>query len=199
MGPTPPVNMLVPFPCVVYQRDRAGVPYQFSHFCDHFVVKKIPGSLSVTDLREHDHLINWNMLRNACFLVLVAGDVGQCISVSSAGEKRPHFLFHGSKYSKIDKDVKLNFLTEFHEGFVPVILFGTLSSFDKRGRYRSTIPLEAAVCLFPKVITESEIPKLTKWIESAILKSIHSSVWITDLGSSYNEHTLRESTRGCRV
>jgi hypothetical protein len=53
--------------------------------------------------------------------------------------------------------------------------------------------------LFPKVIAESEIPKLCKWIESAILKSVHSSVWITDQGASYNEHTLQESTRGCRV
>ncbi len=189
------MHVLVPFPCVVYKRERSSVPYRFSHFCDSHVPKRFPASLSVTDLLGHDPLTNWNVLRKACFLVLVAGDVARCISVSLPPEKCPPFLFQGSRYSKIGSNVKDEYVTEFHEGYAPILLFGTLCSFDSKGRYRSTIPLESAVCLFPKRIVESDIPKLSKWIESAILKSIHSSVWITDSGSSYNEHTLRESTR----
>lgn len=189
-----PVQVLVPFPCVVYERDRASVPYRFSHFCDCQILKKVPCSLRVSDLQRHDPLSNWNSMRKGCFLVLVAGDVAQCISVSSALEKRTSFLYHGSRYSKGRGCAKDTFTTEFHESFVPLFLFGTLCSFDRLGRYRSTVPIESSVCLFPKHLAEADLPRLIKWIESAILKSIHSSVWVTDTGASYNEHTLREST-----
>lgn len=193
-----PVHIPVPFPCVVYKRDRASVPYRFSHFCESHVLKKIPCSLRVSDLQRHDSLSNWNSLRKACFLVLVAGDVAQCISVSSASEKRTSFLYHGSCYSEHDARVQYDFATEFDECFVPLFVFGTLCSFDRFGKYRSTIPIEAAVCLFPTLLLEKDIPRVIKWIEQAMLKSVHCSVWVSDTGSSYNEHTLRESVQSSK-
>lgn len=188
----------VPFPCAVYRRDRASVPYRFSHFCDCSVIKKFPGSLRVTDLRAHDPLTNWMAMRNAAFLVLVAGDVAQCISVSTDLRKRTAFLYHGSRFTRVGEGSADVFATEFHESYVPIFFFGTLCSFDRRGAFRSAIPLEASVCLLPRCLVESDLPRLVKWAETAILKSVHSSVWLTDAGSAYHEHTLRESSRNSR-
>lgn len=193
MPKSDPVHAPVPFPCVVYRRDKPSVPYRFSHFCSNHCVKKIPASLRVADLQGHDPQSNWANLRRSCFLVLVAGDVAQCVSVASALERRTSFLFQGSRYSKDVGERGCDaFSTEFHEGFVPLFFFGTMCSFDSRGRYRSTIPIESAVCLFPKRILETDLPRLIKWIESGILKTVHSSVWVTDRGQTFSEHTMRE-------
>jgi hypothetical protein len=191
----PQLEAQVPFPCVVYTRKTAGAPYVFQHYCSANARKVLPQSLKVADLQAHDPGLNWSALQNECFLVLVAGDVAQCISVTSARDRwRTSFLFNGSRYSKSIEDPRL-LTTEFHEAYIPLHLYGTLSVFCTNGQYHSTIPLESGICLFPRQISERDIPALAKWMESGLLKTLHSSIWVTEMGGSYNEHSLRPSLK----
>jgi hypothetical protein len=185
-----PAAVQTPFPCVVYTRDRAGGAYTFSHRCMSSARKLFPHSLRVSDLRTHDPQQNWAALRGACFLVLVAGDVAQCVSVASLHEKRIQFLFKGSVFSREACGADL-LHTEFHEEYVPLHFFGSLAVFDARARFRSLVPIESSICLFPRRLTEADLPRLCKWVEASLLKCVHSSVWVTASGQAFNEHTLR--------
>jgi hypothetical protein len=193
----PPTAMLVPFPCAVYSRDRAGMPYMFSHLCTTYVHKVFPQRLGVTELRAYDSMHNWTPLRQACFMVLVAGDVAQEVSVGNQLEKRTRFLFDGSIYSRRGKDAGNDDLlhTEFHESCVPLRFYGTLATFDAANVFHSAVPIESGVALFPRQVQETDVCRMATWVEKCILKTIHSSVWVTELGDSYNEHTLRLASR----
>jgi hypothetical protein len=186
--------MLVPFPCVVYSRDRAGVPYTFSHRCTTYVRKVFPTRLGVSELRAHNPpLHNLAPLRQACFMVLVAGDVAQEVSVANRLEKRSRFLFDGSTYSLRGGAQDL-LHTEFHESYIPLHFHGTLATFDAFNTFHSAVPIESGVALFPRQVQEADVHKLAGWVEKCILKALHSSVWVTGRGDSYNEHTLRLTT-----
>lgn len=184
----------IPFPCVVYHREHPGGLYKFSHACSSSCFHKtFPVSLRVTDLLSHQPSLNWSNIRGACFLVLVAGDVAQAISVSSHSERRTSFLYTGSVYDKRLSSVSApNLLhTEFHESYIPLKFYGTLATFDYYNRFQCAVPIESGISLFPCQIGEGDIIKLSKWVEHAVHKAMHSSVWITSNGHKYNEHTLR--------
>jgi hypothetical protein len=187
----------VPLPCVVYTRQAPGGSYAFSHHCDQSALKLFPCSLRASDLLRHDPKQNWCSLRRASFLVLVAGDVAQGVSVASAGEKaRTRFLFHGSSYARPAEKYKQNVLcSEVSENYVMLYFHGTVAVYDKNHRFHTAIPVESGVALFPRHIHESDIPLLTRWAEACISKTLHTSVWVTDQGDSYNEHTFRCSPR----
>jgi hypothetical protein len=188
----------IPFPCVVYRRERPGGVYRFSHACPCSCFHKtFPSSLRVADLRSHQPSLNLSNLHSACFLVLVAGDVAQAISVSTHSETRTSFLYTGSTYDRQLSAFSSPSLlhTEFHESYVPLKFYGTMATFDYSNRFQSAVPIESGISLFPSQISEGDVTKLSKWVENAIQKAVHSSVWVTSGGQTYNEYTLRLITK----
>jgi hypothetical protein len=178
----------IPFPCAVYVRDKKTANYLFSHLCDTRAPKTAPSSLRVKDLTAfaQHHSENCAALRRACFLVLVSGDVAQCVTASNVKERRVPFLFHGSEYARPSTRVKA--CAEFHEGYIPLYFHSTMTIFTK-GWLDEVVPFESGLILLPRVVSEQTLPTLARWVESSLTKSIHACVWCTDRGDSYNEHT----------
>ncbi len=148
----------------------------------------------------HNGAQNLDSLKKACFLVLVAGDTAQCISVANVEEKRAPFLYKGSRYSYPSLNADTNgptrsFPSELHESHIPLHFYSTLSSFDSYGRLVDTTPVECGITLLPHTLLERDLPNVTKWVESNILKSIHTSVWLTESGHSYSEMTRARKRR----
>jgi hypothetical protein len=142
---------------------------------------------------HYDGRQNWAALRRACFLVLKAGDTAQAVSLANASDrKRTPFLYHGSSYSRAARDATP---TELDENYLSLHFHGTMAVFDKAGRSRAIIPLESGIALFPRQIREVDIPLLTRSVEACMARSMHTSIWVTDTGDSYNEHTLDCSPR----
>ena len=73
--------------------------------------------------------------------------------------------------------------------------YSTLSSFDGKGLLVDTTPVECGISLLPHTLLERDLINLGKWVESNLLKSLRTSVWLTERGHSYNEltRTLRAS------
>ena len=183
----------VPVPCAVYTRRAPGDPYRFSHLCDQRAVKSFPSSLRASDLLQHDTRQNWASLHKTCFLVLAAGDTAQTVCVANAkDQKRQSFLYLGSSYSRITHGATPS---ELDENYVPLHFHGTMAVFDKAGRFHAIVPIESGITLFPRQIRETDVPRLARWVESCMARSIHASIWVTDAGDSYNEHTLECSPR----
>ena len=187
----------IPFPCVVYRKDCAGGVYRFSPTCSTWFHKTFPSSLRVTDLRTHQPSQNWGNVRGACFMVLVAGDVAQAISVSTHLDRRTSFLYNGSVYDRQSSAFSAPTLlhTEFQESYIPLHFYGTLATFDSSNRFQCAIPIESGISLFPCQVCEGDIARLSRWVDRAVHKAMHSSVWVTDAGQKYNEHTLQLITR----
>lgn len=156
--------------------------------CDAGVPKSAPESLRVRDLAAHSQQANWAELRRACFLVLVAGDTAQCVSASNVKERRTPFLYHGSPYAR--PAPRRGVATEIQEDYIPLEFYSTMSWY-RGGRLSSIVPLESGLVLFPRTISEKILPTLGRWVENSIAKCMHTSVWVTDDGDSYNEHTRR--------
>jgi hypothetical protein len=180
----------VPFPCVVYV--RRGSEYRFSHFCvpQTGPVKPLPASLRVRDLQEHARqppLLG--ALRRACFLVLVAGDTAQCVSVGCArGGMR--FLYRGSEYARPVREGQR--CAEFHEDYVPLRFYSTLALYGRARGLASVKDIECGVALFPRRLGERVLATVARWADHCVKKSVHGSVWLcTDAGESFNEHTRR--------
>jgi hypothetical protein len=152
-----------------------------------------------------NHTQNWEAMQKACFLVLVAGDTAQCISLSNFQSKRTPFLYQGSSYSKPTIDSKQGptkiLISEFQEGHVPLHFYSTLSSFDTNGILVDTTPVECGITLLPNTLLERDLVNITRWVENNLLKSFRTSVWLTEHGHSYNEEsrTLRIQAKRLQV
>ena len=183
----------VPHPCVVYTRRISGTGYTFSHFAEpQRVLKLFPASLRVSDLRLHDTRPNRDALDRACFLVLVAGDVAQCVSVATAEcGKRTRFLYHGSSYARrsgTHHDSPAS--SDLSEDYIPLYFHATMAVFDRGARFHACMPLESGIALFPRQIQDRDIPLLARWVQACTARSTRASVWVSGTGESYNEHTL---------
>lgn len=185
----------LPFPCVVYtKKNKPGHhnEYEFSHYCSSSVLKKIPRSLRVRDLHEHAHTNpSWlQTLQKTCFMVLVAGDVGQCVCSSNTREKRNRFLYRGSGYTLPNSSKSHNGrgFSEFNDDYIPLHFYSTLAMFSE-GVLCSVADLECGLALFPRIIRDSDIETLGRWVDHNLVKSVHGSVWVTHQSDSYNEHT----------
>jgi hypothetical protein len=177
----------VPFPCVVYIRQ--GNHYTFSHSCLQQAQKTLPQSLRVSDLRGYEHGKSWAHLSRACFLVLVAGDTAQCVSISNAGEgKQIRFLYHGSAFAR---PAPSRLHSELNEAYVPLHFHGTMAVYDHFLGVRAVIPIESGIALFPRQITDKDIPLLVRWVTQCVRRSLQASVWVTNSGDSYNESTMQ--------
>lgn len=184
-------SMWVPFPCVVYCRTGSGGHYTFSHCCQQQAQKYIPKTLRVSDIRQYDPAENWKHLSKACFLVLVAGDVAQCINLANAGDKkRIQFLYPGSAYARPVPGMPVQH-TELSDAYVPLHFHGTMAVFDRFAGIRTAIPIESGIALFPRRILDADIPLLTRWVSQCAQRSLHASVWVTDSGHSYSEQILK--------
>lgn len=170
----------------MYIRSGTSPKFTFSHLYDAGASKTVPDSLRVKDLAAHTQQGNWAAMHRACFLVLVSGDTAQCVSVANVKERRTTFLYHGSEYAR-PKGPHTHY-SEIQDDYVPLEFYATMSWFV-RGRFRCMIPLESSLVLFPHTISERLLPTLGRWVETSITKSMHTSVWITDTGDSYSEHT----------
>ena len=78
---------------------------------------------------------------------------------------------------------------------MPLHFHSTMAVFDRANRFHAVVPIESGISLFPRQIRDKDIPLLARWVEACMLRSAHASVWVTDLGESYNEHTLEHSPR----
>lgn len=180
----------VPTPCPVYVKSPSsqGV-YEFSHCCKLTTPKTFPASLRTTDLRAYDARQNWIDLCKTSFLVLVSGDVAQCVSIANASDKsRTRFLYNGSAYARKSAEAEV-FPSELHDCSVSMHFHATMAVFDaRRHTLSAVIPLECGVCLFPRRIHEKDLHhSLSRWVESCMKRSLLSSVWVTAHGDSYNE------------
>ena len=187
--------------CAVYKR-HPPKPYagegtfQFCHFCPSFTVTKIlPCSLHVRDLHEFEHRRRTQgggaqyTMRKTCFLVLVAGDTAQGVTVANARDQRTPFLFHGSSYAKAEGSPPRP-SSEFQPGYMPVHLYSTLAVFDG-GVLSSVMNIECGLVLFPLTITERDIRILAEWVDALITKADRTSMWLTaDTLLAYHETSL---------
>ena len=192
---------MVPFPCVVYTRSVAGTPYVFSHACVQHVKKSLRLSLRVQDRAGWNPAQNWEVMRRACFLVLVAGDTAQCVSVANHAERRTPFLYQGSPYSRPQPTSGPGRLvpsraipSEFQDGHVALHFYSTVTCFDKRGAWMDTTPIEAGITLLPHTLLERDLVNVARWAENNLLRSLRSSEWLSGSGHVYNEWT-----RGIRL
>lgn len=206
-------------PCLVYVKPSAPAhnerpapassPYVFSHHHHPASVPKpIPASLRTRDLQDYArHPPALAALRKACFLVLVTGDVAQCICVDNAAESpgaRTRFLYNGSPYDARCARLPASPCpsSEFHEDYVLLRFYSTLSSFcpHSRKRHKSTHAagvcvqeLECALLLFPRRLHERDLPTLARWVDQSLVKSVHTSTWLdADRAESFNEYTRRK-------
>lgn len=192
----------VAWPCAVYVRDEAqrrGPPeYTFSHLCHGVGPRKpFPPSLRVRDLQEHARLpSHLAVLRRACFLVLVAGDIAQCVSVENARDRsaRIPVLYRGSEYTHRLESAAPGLTkqqqrcSEFHEDFVALHFFGTLAWYTARERALAGVwDLGCGITLFPRRLRETDLPRLAEWVDHLLARSVRSSVWLTECGESFNE------------
>jgi hypothetical protein len=183
----------VPFPCAVYVRGPTPGLFEFSHQCEQRAPKAFPASLRTSELRAHEPRPNWQALQAAPFLVLVAGDTAQAVSLATQGKARTPFLYHGSAYARRRPSDAL--LSELSEHYVALHFHGTMAVFDAACRFRAVVPIESGVSLFPRQIREADVPLLARWVEACLQRSCASSVWVTDGGDSYNELTRACSPR----
>lgn len=189
-------SVWTPFPCVVYIRQGMGERYAFSHCCLQQAQKSLPRTLRVSDLREYDPGQNWKHLNKACFLVLVAGDVAQCISIANAGEpkSRLQFLYRGSAFARPVPDLPVQH-SELSEAYVPLHFHGTMAVFDRFAGIRAVIPIESGIALFPREILDTDTTQLARWVSHCARRSLHASMWVTDSGDSYSEACLKIGRR----
>ncbi len=186
------------WPCAVYVRDEAQrhrcLPpeYTFSHYCR--VVgpsKPLPASLRVRDLQEHarqpSHLA---VLRRACFLVLVAGDIAHCVSVENARDRdaRIPVLYRGSEYARGSEEARC---AEFHDDYVPLRFFSTLAWFTRHDRcLAGVLDLGCGITLFPRRLREADLPRLAGWVDHVLARAVHGSVWLTERGERFHERRV---------
>ena len=130
-------------------------------------------------------------LRKSTFLILVAGDVAQCISTANIDEKRTRFLYRGSAYAKTSSQP---ICSDLHKDFIPLYFFSSLTAFSQ-GTPVGVTHLESGIALFPRSISERDLPTLARWVTHNITKMVHTSVWITEGLACYNEHTLAMLTK----
>lgn len=188
-------SVRLPFPCAVYTRQGSGGTYSFSHCCSQQAVKSLPRSLRASDLRLYDPEQNWRTIGKACFLVLVAGDVAQCVSLNSAHDsKRIQFLYTGSAFAQAAPG-RFAMHSEVDEAYVSLHFHATMAVFDRFNSIRAVIPIESGIALFPRTILETDILLLTRWVSHCVRRSLHASVLVTESGEGYNEVTLQPNAR----
>jgi len=189
----------IPFPCAVYVRGQSAGVYEFSHQCEQRVLKAFPSSLRASELRTHEPRLNWQALHLTPFLILVAGDTAQGVSLATSSHKaRTQFLYHGSGYARQGGRAGPA-LSELSENYVSLHFHGSMAVFDPACRFHAVVPIESGISLFPKLIREADIPLLAHWVEACLQRSCASSVWVTDQGDSYNEQTRACSPRSNRT
>ena len=84
--------MSVPFPCAVYERQRACDPFVFSHMAARRLRWEFPGTLNAEDVRGFGPRGVTQRAHDEAFLVLVGGDLGQQISLATIRKHRQRFL-----------------------------------------------------------------------------------------------------------
>jgi hypothetical protein len=177
----------VPFPCAVYARETTGAEYKFRHFCCSQVSKLLPRSLRTRDLAEYSLSANTARLLREPFLVLVAGDRAQCVSVENASDTdRTWFLYPSSRQSRPvawPHDIE-----ELETGFVPMTFCSTMATYSA-GRLTAVLPVERGPMLMPSSLRERDLARIASMVERKVRLSVEGSVWLVD-GDSLNESSL---------
>lgn len=168
----------IPFPCAVYSRDPASNAYTFSHFCSADVDKVFPASLRVRDLAAHDRGANCARMRRTPFLVLVAGDRAQCVTVHNARDGgRTWFLYTMSPQScPVQWPSRVD---EVEPDFIPLTFCSTLAQY-RAGELCHVASFQRNLLLIPARIRTGDIPRLASFVEYKIHLSIQGSVWLMD-------------------
>lgn len=174
--PMPTVR--IPFPCAVYSRDLPGDTYSFSHFCRAETDKAFPPSLRVRDLAAHDRGANCARMMRTPFLVLVAGDRAQCVSVHNARHRdRTWFLYTRSPQScPVSWPPRVD---EVEPGFVALAFCSTLAQF-RQGELQHVSSFQRNLLLLPARIRAGEVARLARFVMHKIHLSVQGSVWLMD-------------------
>ena len=182
----------VPFPCAVYARETTGADYEFRHFCASQVSKQLPQSLRTRDLAEYSAPANTTRLLREPFLVLVAGDRAQCVSVENAADRDcTWFLYPASRQSKPvqwPRDIE-----ELEPGFVPMTFCSTMATYTA-GRLAAVMPVERGPLLLPSRLRERDLRQIAGLVERKVRRSVEGSVWLVD-GEPLNEASLFPKSR----
>jgi len=186
----------VPFPCAVYARDTTGADYEFRHFCGSHASKQLPKSLRTRDLAEYSASANTARLLREPFLVLVAGDRAQCVSVENAADRdRTWFLYPASRQSRPVPWPR--HIEELEQGFVPMTFCSTMASYTA-GRLTAVVPVERGPLLLPSRLRERDLKQIAGLVERKVRRSIEGSVWLVD-GEPLNEASLFPKSRKRRL
>lgn len=177
----------IPFPCAVYARATAGAEYEFQHFCRADVGKQFPATLRTRDLADYRPSANTARLLREPFVVLVAGDRAQCVSVENADDRdRTWFLYPSSPQSRPVRWPRE--IEEVEPGSVPMTFCSTMASYAK-GRLGSVVPVERGPLLLPSRLRERDLKRIASLVERKVRLSIEGSVWLVD-GECLNESSL---------
>lgn len=187
----------IPFPCAVYSRDPSGDLYTFSHFCRAEVDKAFPSSLRVRDLAAHDRGANCARMMRTPFLVLVAGDRAQCVSVHNAHDRdRTWFLYTRSPQScpvlwppRVD---------ELEQGFVSLAFSSTLAQF-RAGELQHVASFQRNMLIFPTRVRTGDVPRLARFVEHHVHLSLQGSVWLMDTDRVNESEWVPHSRKRKRV
>ena len=125
-------------------------------------------------------------MQKAVFLVLVAGDKAQCISLANWKEKRTMFLYHGSEYSKAISIAQPS--EEITSDYISMQFFCTMACFHG-GKLNEVVPFPSMFYVIPKILEEKEFACHFHYLENYISKTLADSIWMTERGV-YNERTL---------
>lgn len=171
-------SVKVRFPCAVYSRKPGSDLYSFSHFCRSDYDKTFPNSLRVRDLAAHDRTANSTMMLRTPFLVLVAGDRAQCVSVHNASDsERPWFLYTMSPQSCPEHWPPT--VDEVEPDFISLTFCSTLAQF-RGGELQHVSTFQRNLLLFPASLRTGDIPRLASWVERKVHLSIQGSVWLME-------------------
>ena len=182
----------VPFPCAVYARDTTGADYEFRHYCRSDVGKLLPQSLRTRDLGEYSPAANATRLLREPFLVLVAGDRAQCVSVENAADRdRTWFLFPASRQSRPVPWPRP--IEELEPGHVPLTFCSTMATYTA-GRLATVVPVERGPLLLPTRLSERDLRRVATLVERKVRLSLEGSVWLVD-GDCLNESSLFPKSR----
>jgi len=125
-------------------------------------------------------------MQRAAFLVLVAGDKAQCVSLANWRDVRTMFLFPGSEYSRSISAVHVS--EEISSDYIPMQFFSTMACF-KVEKLTEVVPFHSMFFVLPKILEERDFARYFHNLENHITKTLRDSIWITERGI-YNEKTL---------
>lgn len=171
---------MLPFPCVIYERNRAMDPFVIKHAATRKIKLPTSNSLRVSDLRNHLHSSERDFLLKTKIVVFVSGDTAtshSCLDLIH-DVQQSRFLFSNSCFdSKYLESYPQP--TELSESHRMVHFFSWILAY--RGDLSSKInPFLGGVLLFPTLWTKATSHSIPNQIRNILIDCSAKSMWCTD-------------------